>query len=81
MSETVIITKDLFMDLVYNKAKEMRELDRKGLSGTKEVLNILGCCDKTFRNRLKEKGCLIKKSSIKGKYLTESIYKERDRER
>ena len=79
--ETVVITRELFDTLVYQKASEIRERDRKGLCTTKEALDILGCCDKTFRNRLKEKGCLIKKSSVKGRYLTESVYKEQKRER
>lgn len=69
------------MELIQGKAAEMRESKRKGVCSLDEALKILGCSKKTFRNLIKETGCLIKKSSVHGKYITESIHKESMRER
>lgn len=77
--ECVLITREALMDLLHDRDVSMRENRRKGLSDVNECLEILGCGYSTFRKRVNAKGSYIRSSSVKGKYITESIIKERDR--
>ena len=79
--ECHLITKDALSDLVWAAASKMRRNDQTGLSSVKECLDILKCSRNTFYNRINEKGCKIKPSNVHGKYVTESVQKERDRKR
>ncbi len=74
--EVVIVDKNMFQDLIYDRAAKMREDKRKRICGLKEACNIMGCGSTTFYKLLRNPKCLIKKSSVNGKYQIESLERE-----
>lgn len=74
--EVVIVDKQVFQDLLYNTAANMRESKRKKICGLKEALEIMGCGQTTFYKLLSDPKTLIKKSSVNGKYQVESLERE-----
>ncbi|MDY8137606.1 hypothetical protein [Aquimarina sp. 2201CG5-10] len=77
--EVVVVDKSMFQDLVYKMASNMRESKRKKISNLKEALEILGCSKTTLYKMLKDPKCKIRKSSVNGKFITESLDRELER--
>ncbi|RIV50892.1 hypothetical protein D2V93_08455 [Flagellimonas taeanensis] len=77
--ETVVITKELFDELVLDKARELRQKRKTHCIDKWEAMKILGCKERRFYDLLKAPNTLIRRGSVKGSFVEESIYKERDR--
>lgn len=71
MNDTVIISKELFQELVYREAHRMRMEERTHCLKAKEAALLLGCSERTLRN-LRKRG-KIKPGGVRGTYIKESI--------
>lgn len=52
---------------------------RKKICSAKECMVILDMSSKTFYMHIKKKECLVRPSSISGKYVLKSVYQEAER--
>ncbi|WP_281990549.1 hypothetical protein [Aquimarina aggregata] len=77
--EVVVVDKQVFLDLVYKTAANMRESKRKKICDLREALEIMGCGKTKFYQMLNDHKCLIKKSSVNGKYQVDSLERELER--
>ncbi|KZS41875.1 hypothetical protein AWE51_00065 [Aquimarina aggregata] len=78
-NDVVIVDKQVFNDMLYRIASEMRESKRKGISSLKESLEFMGCSKSTFYNILNDPKCLIRRSTVNGSYITDSLEQEQKR--
>lgn len=76
MSETVIIDKNLFDELVRKEASRQREDDRRGVCSVEEACSILGVNQRKFYRLIYEPKTEIKRSKLRGKYTRRSIERE-----
>ncbi|WP_271765958.1 hypothetical protein [Aquimarina algiphila] len=78
--EVVVVDKQVFLDLVYQTAADMRESKRKKICNLREALEIMGCGKTKFYQMLNDPKCLIRKSSVNGRYQVESLDRELNRQ-
>lgn len=75
MSDNLYITKDLLQDLIIAQRQDVR----KKLCSAKEAMYILNINATKLMELNRDPKTKIKKSTLKGKYLLDSIYAEVER--
>ncbi|KQC34006.1 hypothetical protein AAU57_12190 [Nonlabens sp. YIK11] len=69
--DTVIITRTLFEQLIYNEAKRQRIEERSKCVSKQEAMELLDCSERSLFNYVKDGK--IKKGGKRGTYVKESI--------
>lgn len=75
MSDMVIISKNDLRELMANTRQDIR----KKICSARDAMRILDMGTNTFQNHVKKIECLIRPSSLRGKYVLQSVYDEADR--
>lgn len=71
-----LVTKEVLDDLIHLKESSRRKNYARKLISKAEVLELMGCSESTLYRRMRKKGCKIRRGSVNGTYITQSVLDE-----
>ena len=73
-----LVTKEVLDDLILLKESSRRQNHARKLISKAEVLELMGCSESTLYRRMRKRGCKIRRGSVNGTYITQSVFDEMD---
>ena len=74
-----LVTKEVLDDLILLKESSRRKNRALKVISKAEVLELMGCSESTLYRRMRKKGCKIRRGSVNGTYISQSVFDEMDR--
>ncbi|MDV7138245.1 hypothetical protein R3X28_05125 [Maribacter sp. TH_r10] len=71
-----LITKEVLDELIFLKESSRRKNTARKLMPKSEVLELLGCSESTLYRRMRKKDCKIRRGSVNGTFITQSVLDE-----
>ena len=71
-----LVTKEVIDDLIWLKEASRRITNTRKVISKAEVLEIMGCSESTLYRRMRKQGCKIRRGSVNGTYICQSVYDE-----
>ena len=71
-----LVTKEVLDDFIRHKESLRRKTHARKLISKAEVLELMSCSESTLYRRMRKKGCKLRRGSVNGTYITQSVFDE-----